>query len=104
MKKDKLSVEELRSIIMPIAERHGVDSILLFGSAARGDDDDDSDHDFCVDTGRIEDYDGLAHLVRDMEDLIRSKVDVITLGGIRPDSGLMRNLRRDGIVVYSRTA
>ena len=55
MKKDKSSVEEFRRVIAPIAEKHGVDGIVLFGSAARGDDNDDSDYDLCVDTGRIKD-------------------------------------------------
>ncbi|MDR0508579.1 MAG: nucleotidyltransferase domain-containing protein [Candidatus Methanoplasma sp.] len=102
--KDKLSVEELRRAITPIAERHGVESIVLFGSVARGDDNDDSDYDFCIDPGCIKDYDELAHLVKDMEGVIRSEVDVVTLGGVRPDSMLMRNIRKEGIVVYSRTA
>jgi len=104
MRTDKPSIEELRKAILPIAERHGVDSIILFGSAARGEDKDGSDYDFCVDTGRIEDYDELAHFVKDMESVVRSEVDVITLGGVKPDSRLMRNIRRDGIIVYSRTA
>ena len=102
--KEKLSVEELRRAITPIAERHGVDSIVLFGSVARGDDNDNSDYDFCVDPGLIKDYDELAHLVKDMEGAIRSEVDVITFGGVRPDSMLMCNMRKEGIVVYSRTA
>ena len=104
MKKDKLSIEELRKAILPIAERHGVDSIILFGSAARGEDKDGSDYDFCVDTGCIEDYDELARLVKDMEGVVKSEVDVITLGGVKPDPRLMHNIRRDGIVIYSRTA
>jgi len=100
----RLSIEELRKAIAPIAERHGVDSIILFGSVARGDSDDESDYDFCVDTGRIKDYDELAHLVRDMEVITETEVDVVTLGGIKPDSGLMRSIKRDGIIVYSRAA
>ena len=39
-----------------------------------------------------------------MEGAIRSEVDVITFGGVRPDSMLMCNMRKEGIVVYSRTA
>ena len=100
----RYSAEELRSIVAPIAEKHGVEKVYLFGSVARGDFNENSDYDFCVDAGRIRDYDDLAHLVRDMEDAIRSEVDVITLGGVKQDSRLMNNIRRDGIVVYSRTA
>jgi predicted nucleotidyltransferase len=103
MGKNKLSADELRKIIMPIAERHGVDSVVLFGSVARGDDGNDSDYDFCVDAGRIRDYDDLAHFVRDMEDAIKTEVDVVTLGGVKPGSRLMQNIRRDGIVIYSGT-
>ena len=102
MRKDKLSIEELRKAILPIAERHGVDSIILFGSVARGEDKDGSDYDLCVDTGRIEDYDELAHFVRDAEDALESEVDVITFGGVKPGSRLMRNIMTEGIVIYSR--
>lgn len=87
-----------------LGQRQGVDSIVFFGSAARGDDDDDSDYDFCVDARRIRDYDDLAHFVRETEDAMKTEVDVITLGGVRSDSRLMQNIRRDGIIVYSRTA
>ena len=104
MRKESLSIEDIRRAVAPIAERHGVDSIVLFGSAARGEDGDDSDYDFCVDSGRIKDYDELAHLIKEIEEAIRFKVDVITLGGIKPNSRLMSNIRRDGIVLYTRTA
>jgi predicted nucleotidyltransferase len=47
----RLSVEELRTIVAPVAHKYGVDKIYLFGSVARGDYDDDSDYDFCIERG-----------------------------------------------------
>lgn len=40
--------QRLPGIVAPIAERHGVRRIWLFGSRARGDHRRDSDYDFCI--------------------------------------------------------
>jgi len=50
----RLSIEELRSIVEPIAKEYGVDKVYLFGSTARGDDGDNSDYDFCIERGRYQ--------------------------------------------------
>jgi predicted nucleotidyltransferase len=45
------SIAEIRKIVPPIAERHGVEHVYLFGSRARGDHRPDSDYDFMVSFG-----------------------------------------------------
>jgi len=35
----RYSVEELKAMVAPAAERYGVETVYLFGSAARGDSD-----------------------------------------------------------------
>jgi len=47
------SIEELKRIIFPIAERYGVNKVYLFGSVARGDYTENSDYDFCIERGKI---------------------------------------------------
>jgi len=42
------SIEELRAIVAPVAEKYGVDKVYLFGSVARGDYNENSDYDFCI--------------------------------------------------------
>lgn len=45
------TLEELRSLILPLAERRGMGSVRLFGSYARGEADAESDIDLIVDKG-----------------------------------------------------
>lgn len=56
MQKKIYTVDDLRSIIAPIAARHGVDRIYLFGSYARGDANQDSDIDLRVDKGLLKGF------------------------------------------------
>jgi|GEM_PF-6570799 len=46
------SVEELREIVAPVAEKYGVDKVYLFGSIARGDFNEDSGYDFFIEKGK----------------------------------------------------
>lgn len=47
LRKD-VSPQKLPGIVAPIAERHGVKRVWLFGSRARGDHGRNSDYDFCI--------------------------------------------------------
>ena len=42
------TIEEIVSLVKPIAEKYGIKEIYLFGSYARGEADEDSDLDFLV--------------------------------------------------------
>ena len=44
----EMSLDELREIVAPIAERYGILRMFLFGSRARGDFDEDRDYDFII--------------------------------------------------------
>ncbi|MDR1041624.1 MAG: nucleotidyltransferase domain-containing protein [Deltaproteobacteria bacterium] len=50
------TVEDIKRIVAPIAERHGVGRVWLFGSYARGEARPDSDKDLLIDKGKIRDY------------------------------------------------
>ena len=49
------SIDEIRSIVSPIAQDYGVERVFLFGSYARGEATEKSDLDFKVDMGKIDD-------------------------------------------------
>ncbi len=44
----EMTLDELKAIVAPIAERYGILRMFLFGSRARGDFDEDSDYDFII--------------------------------------------------------
>jgi len=76
--KRDLSFEELCEIVAPIAEKRGVAKIYLFGSRARGENDEKSDYDFFIELGRINSLIGLSGLMRELEEALGAKVDIIS--------------------------
>ena len=71
-------VREKREEIRHIASGHGVYTIRLFGSVARGEAGAGSDVDFLVETGpgRTPWFPG--GLIADLEDLLGCRVDIVT--------------------------
>lgn len=67
-----------RSEILALAQRYGARNVRVFGSVARGEHTDESDIDFLV---RLDDDRSLLDhiaLVRELEDLLKCKVDVVS--------------------------
>jgi len=77
-----MSVEQLlqekREEILRIASRHGVRSVRVFGSAARGEAGEGSDLDLLIEAGphRTPWFPG--GLIADLESLLGCRVDVVT--------------------------
>ncbi len=70
--------------IKSIAAQHGAFNVRVFGSVARGQADQNSDLDLLVDY----DLDKISpwfpvRLIRDLEDFLGTKVDVVTPAGIK---------------------
>ena len=71
-----------REEILRIAARHGVTSIRVFGSVARGEAGPESDVDFLVEIGgKLTPWFPVG-LIRDLEELLGRKVDVATPNGL----------------------
>ena len=71
-----------RDAILAAALRHGVTSIKVFGSVARGDARDDSDVDFLVEVGPQHSAFFHGGLVADLEDVLGRRVDVVEPDGL----------------------
>lgn len=76
-------VQAHQEAIVTAAQRHGARSISLFGSAARGDADDESDLDFLVEMEPGRTLLDLGGLVMELRALLGRSVDVVTLPGLR---------------------
>ena len=73
-----------RDTILNLARKHGAGSVRVFGSVARGCDDESSDIDFLVtmESGRsLLDLIGFKH---DLEDHLHRPADVVTEEGLHP--------------------
>ena len=97
---DKIyALDEIREIVIPIAERHGVATLYLFGSYARGEATAESDIDFLMDGGAIRSLYQLAAFRLDLEDALGKKVDLLTLGN--NDQTFIHNIRKDEVKIYA---
>ena len=93
------TVDEIRTIVIPIARRHGVAALYLFGSYAKGEATSDSDIDFLVDGGEIRSLYQLAAFRLDLEEALGKPVDLLTLG--HNDQVFIRRIRKDEVKIYA---
>jgi predicted nucleotidyltransferase len=71
-------LKEKREEILRIAARHGAYDVRIFGSAARGSADPDSDIDFLVELEPGRSLFDLGGLLIDLQDALDREVDVVT--------------------------
>ncbi|MFP4134464.1 MAG: nucleotidyltransferase family protein [Halothece sp.] len=76
-------IQEKREKIIEICEKHGGYNVRLFGSVARGEADEKSDIDLLVDLGEKFSPWFPVRLIRELEQLLGHKVDVVTVGGLK---------------------
>ena len=89
--------ETLTHEILALAEKHGLSSVVLFGSRARGDYGARSDIDLAVSGGDC------ARFALDVEEETSTLLffDLVDLGSpIQPE--LRENIQRDGVVLYAK--
>jgi len=75
-------LREKRSDILRIAAKHGARDIRVFGSAARGESNPNSDIDLLVDMGSDRSLFDTGELLLDLRELLGVKVDVVTKNSI----------------------
>ena len=90
--------QELVIGVVPIAIKHGVKKVKLFGSRARGEEHAQSDYDFLISRGKIDTLIKYSAFVEDLEELLGTHVDVIT--DTSDDEDLIASAERDGILLY----
>ena len=77
-------LQEKRDDVLKVAQRHGVTSIRVFGSVARGEDSSNSDVDLLVTTGPKVSAWFPAGFILDLEQLLGRRIDVVTEPGLNP--------------------
>jgi predicted nucleotidyltransferase len=70
--------------ILNLAKQHGVKTICLFGSMARGDTNQNSDVDFLVELEQGRDLFDLGELLIDLQNLLQRKIDLVTKNALHP--------------------
>ena len=94
------SVEEIRRIVAPIAARHDVERLRLFGSYARGEATESSDVDLHVDCGGITDLFGMGALYADLQEKLQKPLDIVTTEGA--SATFLAQIKPDEVLIYER--
>lgn len=92
------SINELRQIISPIAKAHGVESVSLFGSYARGSALTDSDVDLKIEKGQLRSLFQLSGFRLAVEDALKLPVDLITSEA--SDHAFLDSIQKDEVLLY----
>ena len=92
------TIDELRSVIAPIAIKHGVESVSLFGSYSKGLATEKSDVDLKIAKGKIKSLFQLSGFRLDVEDALRLPVDVVT--ETSSDKSFLSMIAKDEVLLY----
>lgn len=96
-KKRNYALEELASIVGPLAHAHNITAVSLFGSRATGEYTRESDYDFLIETNDDFDFHDYCRFVEGLEKMLGS-VDVV-YGSCLKDDGFGRRVRREAVRV-----
>lgn len=99
MSAKKVTIEEIKAIVEPIARKYGVERVYLFGSYARGDVTENSDVDLRVDKGSLKGMFALCGLYTEIEEALQVKVDVLTTGSLEDD--FLRKIQKEEVLLYA---
>ena len=91
------SIDEIKIILAPIAEKYGVEKASLFGSYARGVANDGSDVDLLIEKGQVNSLIKYYSLVNELEKQFKCHVDVVTTD--ITDTSFLKRIREDELVI-----
>lgn len=102
------TIKELVNVISPIAEKHNVSRVYLFGSYARGEADEESDIDLRIEAAQLNTLFALGGLYADLEEALGKSLDLVTTEALRKKKEdpltrkFIRNMRKDEKLLYEK--
>ena len=99
MDKQIISMDNITTLVKPLAEKYHVKEIYLFGSYARGEADGDSDLDFLVFGGEGFKLTNILALGEELREVLKKKVDVFEIREINQDSEFFKTIMREKVLV-----
>jgi len=94
-----LTQEEIRKAVQPVAQKHAIEQVYLFGSYARGDATEKSDCDFRIVGGNIHDLLDMAQVMVDLEEVLGKEIDLVLTNSIE-DEVFFNSIKEDEVLVY----
>ncbi len=99
MGQERYSIEELKEVIIPIAEKYHISKVYLFGSFARGDYNEQSDIDLRIEKGELKGMFALCGFYSEVEEALQMKVDVVTTGSL--DDEFLKAIKEEEVTLYA---
>lgn len=93
------TLENIITMVKPIAEKYQVQQIYLFGSYARGEADINSDLDFLVYGGENFKLTKIFALAEELREVLNKKVDVFEIHEINTDSDFYNTIMKERLLV-----
>lgn len=87
------NLDKIRMLVLPIAKRHKLRSVYVFGSYARNEADENSDVDLLIDRegSSIHGIFGMNALLGEFKEALGKDVDLVTLQSLRQESTIRNN-------------
>lgn len=102
------TIDEIRTRVKPIAERYGIERVLLFGSYARGETTENSDVDLFISYKKLKGMFAIGGVYSDFEEAFGIDVDVVSERALTADYAtevsrkFLANIVREGVSVYAK--
>ena len=93
------TIENIISLVKPIAEKYQVKRIYLFGSYARNEANEDSDLDFLVYGGEDFKLTAIFSLAEELREALNKDVDVFEIHEINTDSDFYHTIMKERLLV-----
>ncbi len=97
------TIPEIQKKVAPIARKHDLLRVFLFGSYARGEADADSDVDFVIDPGYARGIE-LVRILRDLRQTFeKNRVDMITVDALRESEDFFSDeVEKNEVLIYEK--
>ena len=96
---DGYTTDEIASIVAPIAKRHNVTAVYLFGSRATGKNGPDSDYDFILETTDDFSFSDYCGFMDELSEALGKPVDIVDRSCLT-DDGFSRRARREEVHIW----
>lgn len=94
-----LSIEEIKTRVVPISKRYGLKHVYLFGSYARGEATEDSDVDLRIGRGSIKDLLELGGLYMEIQEALETEIDMVATEA--SDEDFLSKISVDEVLLYA---